>query len=282
MARAHSFLVSFKPFNSSLSLRLSLLLPHLLLSELPSVFSSESFELHHRNFLLPDRSRPSTPRRAAEPHNYCVSPSEKAIDSIRTSPVSPDPKTTNARDSRIRILEPKSRTEKEDLGVERKDKDFSKRKLRCDKFNPGRAYFTRKPTTNKRRNRGNPGVPPIFLSRLHIRRNPIRFRTFALPKRDCRLAITIRKGNKKMARDRSSSFSSFKSTSSTLSNAWNAFVELFSWLPGGVTGTVDTTTATVLRSKYTGDEDLLDVEGWEEADLLWRGVVVGGGVTSFV
>lgn len=46
-----------------------------------------------------------------------------------------------------------------------------------------------------------------------------------------------------------------------------------------MTGTVDTTTATVLRSKYTGDEDLLDVEGWEEADLLWRGVVVGGGVT---
>lgn len=172
MARAHSFLVSFKPFNSSLSLRFSLLLPHLLLSELPSVFSSESFELHHRNFLLPDRSRPSTPRRATEPHNHCVSPSEKAIDSIRTSPVSPDPKTTNARDSRIRILELKSRTEKEGLGVERKDRDFSKRELRCDEFNPGRAYFTRKSTTNKRRKRGNPGVPPIFLSRLLIRRNP--------------------------------------------------------------------------------------------------------------
>lgn len=83
-----------------------------------------------------------------------------------------------------------------------------------------------------------------------------------------------------MARtSRSPSFSSFKSTSSSLSNAWSALVELFSWLPGGINSNVDASTATVLRSKYSGDEDLLDVEGWEEADLLWRGVVVGGGVT---
>ena len=62
----------------------------------------------------------------------------------------------------------------------------------------------------------------------------------------------------------------------TAATDWTALVELFSFLPGN--GNVDAATAKVLRCKYSGDEDLLDVEGWEEADDLWRGVVVGGGV----
>ncbi|GME23312.1 uncharacterized protein LTHEOB_7622 [Neofusicoccum parvum] len=66
---------------------------------------------------------------------------------------------------------------------------------------------------------------------------------------------------------------------SALSRYWSALVELFSFLPVNVE---DAATAKVLRCKYSGDEDLLDVEGFEEADLLWRGVVVGGGVTWYV
>lgn len=76
---------------------------------------------------------------------------------------------------------------------------------------------------------------------------------------------------------RPESVTSTSSTSSTISRCWSAVVELFSFLP--VNGE-DAATATVLRCKYSGDEDLLeDMEGFEDADLMWGGVVVGGGVT---
>ncbi|OJD35833.1 uncharacterized protein BKCO1_15000115 [Diplodia corticola] len=84
----------------------------------------------------------------------------------------------------------------------------------------------------------------------------------------------------KQSSSSASSVTSSSSTSSTLSRYWTSLVELFSFFPAN--GTVDAAAAKVLRCKYSGDEDLLDVEGWEEADDLWRGVVVGGGVMSFV
>lgn len=79
-----------------------------------------------------------------------------------------------------------------------------------------------------------------------------------------------------MSHDTSAMKQSASSTPSAITRYWTALVELFSFLPGN--GNVDAATAKVLRCKYSGDEDLLDVEGWEEADDLWRGVVVGGGV----
>ncbi|KKY19854.1 hypothetical protein UCDDS831_g05139 [Diplodia seriata] len=78
----------------------------------------------------------------------------------------------------------------------------------------------------------------------------------------------------------SSSRSPKASSPSAFTRYWTSLVELFSFFPAN--GTVDAAAAKVLRCKYSGDEDLLDVEGWEEADDLWRGVVVGGGVMSFV